>query len=101
MYFSSMEEAGRAALRETYEAILILSRPKELHLGLSPEGLKNYSHLWNRGQKVYLEMSDLQDAQEASLFGIRIYGAERAVFNESFVWQNTLLQARCASYQPG
>ncbi|MBO5754932.1 MAG: hypothetical protein J6R89_02610 [Clostridia bacterium] len=101
VYFSSMEEAGRAALNEPYEAILIPSRPKELHSGLSPEGLKNYSHLWNRGQKVYLEMSDLQDAQEASLFGIRIYGAERAIFTESLVWQNAVLQARCASYQPG
>jgi len=98
--FQTMEEAGSAALREPYDAIIIPAEPEKIHEPLSLDGLKTYTALWNRGQKVYLEMYDLQDAFLSNLFGIRIYGTERNVFKESFVWKDTLLQARCASYQP-
>ena len=98
--YKDMEEAGLAALSDSYEAILAIAAPGELLPMPSPEGLKAYTRLWNAGQKVYLELCDLQDSHLASLFGVHVYGAERAIYNESFVYQDTLLQAQNASFQP-
>ena len=66
----------------------------------SLEGLKIYTELWNAGQRVYAELCDLQDSHLASLFGVRVYGAERAIYNESFVFEESILQAPGASFQP-
>ena len=98
--FADMEEAGRAALASPYEAILALAAPGALLPPLTLEGLRIYTSLWNRGQKVYAELCDLQDGHLSTLFGVRVYGAERAVYTENFVWEDTLLQAPRASYQP-
>ena len=98
--FSNMEDAGRAALADSYEAIFIIATPGELIPMPSLEGLKNYTKLWNAGQKVYAELCDLQDSHLASLFGVRIYGAERAIYNENFVFGDSLLQAPNATFQP-
>lgn len=98
--FADMEDAGRAALSDTYEAIFIIAAPGELIPMPSLEGLKIYTRLWNAGQKVYAELCDLQDSHLASLFGVRIYGAERAIYNENFVFGDSLLQAPNATFQP-
>ena len=98
--FADMESAGRAALLEPYEAIIIIAAPGELIPMPSLEGLKIYTKLWNAGQRVYAELCDLQDSHLASLFGVRVYGAERAVFKENFVFGESLLQAPSATFQP-
>ena len=98
--FNSMEDAGRAALSDKYEAIMMIAPPGELIPMPSLDGLKTYTKLWNGGQKVYAELSDLQDSHLASLFGVRVYGAERAIYNENFVWGDTLLQAPNSTFQP-
>ena len=98
--FSDMEDAGRAALADKYEAIIIIAERGELIPMPSLEGLKIYTRLRNAGQKVYAELCDIQDSHLASLFGVRVYGAERAIFNESFVFLDSILQAPDASFQP-
>lgn len=98
--FENMQDAAKAALAQPYEAIFAIAAPGELLPMPSLEGLKNYTKLWNNGQKVYAELCDLQDSHLASLFGMRIYGAERAVYNENFVFGDILLQAPCATFQP-
>lgn len=98
--YKGMEEAGRAALSEPHEAVLLIAPPGEPLPAPSLEGLKIYSGLWNRGQKVYAELFDTQDGPLASLFGVRIYGAERAIYNENFVFRDRLLQAPRATFQP-
>ena len=79
--FENMEEAGRAALSSKYEAIIIIAPKGELIPMPSLDGLQIYTNLWNAGQKVYAELCDVQDSHLASLFGVRVYGAERAVYN--------------------
>ena len=59
--YKGMEEAGRAALSEPHEAVLLIAPPGEPLPAPSLEGLKIYSGLWNRGQKVYAELFDTQD----------------------------------------
>lgn len=98
--FQNIEEAGKAALSDSYEAIFAIASPGELISMPSLEGLKMYTKLWNSGQKVYAELCDLQDSHFASLFGLRVYGAERAIYNENFVFGDTLLQAPNATFQP-
>ena len=98
--FNDMEEAGRAALCELYEAIIVIAEPGELIPMPTLEGLKIYTKLWNAGQRVYAELCDLQDSHLASLFGVRVYGRERAIFNENFVFGDSLLQAPGATFQP-
>ena len=98
--FTDMEMAGNAALSTKYEAIIIIAPRGELIPMPSLDGLKNYTKLWNAGQRVYVELCDLQDSHLASLFGVRVYGAERAVFNENFVFGDALLQAPDATFQP-
>ena len=98
--FTDMEKAGCAALSTKYEAIIIIAPHGELIQMPSLDALKNYTMLWNEGQKVYLELCDLQDSHLASLFGVRVYGAERAIFNENFVFGESLLQAPNATFQP-
>ena len=98
--FADMETAGCAALSDQYEAIIIIARKNELIPMPSLDGLKTYTKLWNRGQKVYAELCDLQDSHLASLFGVRVYGAERAIFNENFVFGDAILQAPDATFQP-
>ena len=83
--FADMEEAGRAAIDDRYEAIIVIPEVGEMIPVPSFEGLKTYTRLWNEGQKVYAELCDLQDSHLASLFGVRVYGAERAIFHENFV----------------
>ena len=98
--FDDMESAGRAALSEPYEAIVVIPAPGELIPMPSLEGLKIYTELWNAGQRVYAELCDLQDSHLASLFGVRVYGAERAIYNENFVFEESILQAPGAGFQP-
>ena len=98
--FSDMEDAGRAALDQPYEAIIAIAAPGKLLPMLSLEGLKIYTKLWNAGQKVYVELCDLQDGLLATIFRARIYGAERAIFNENFVFGDVVLQAPMATFQP-
>ncbi len=98
--FTDMESAGRAALESSYEAVIIIAEPGELIPMPSPEGLKIYTKLWNAGQRVYAELCDLQDSHLASLFGVRVYGRERAIYNENFVFGVSLLQAPSATFQP-
>ena len=98
--YGNMEDAGRAALTDTYEAVIIIAAPGELVPMPSLEGLRTYTQLSNAGQKVYLELCDLQDSHLASLFGVRVYGAERAIYNESFVFEESLLQAPRLTFQP-
>ena len=98
--FNCMEDAGRAALLDKYEAIMIIAAPGKLIPMPSLDGLRTYTKLWNAGQKVYLELCDLQDSHLASLFGARVYGTERAIFNENFVFGDSLLQSPNATFQP-
>ena len=77
--FATMEEAGDAALSCEYEAIIIIAPEGELIPMPSLEGLKTYTKLWNRGQRVYAELCDVQDSHLASLFGMRVYGAENKI----------------------
>ena len=98
--FTDMEMAGNAALSTKYEAIIIIAPRGELIPMPSLEGLKNYTKLWNGGQRVYAELCDLQDSHLASLFGVRVYGTERAIFNENFVFGDSLLEASDATFQP-
>lgn len=98
--FADMEEAGKSALSTPYEAIIIIAPEGELIPMPTLEGLKTYTKLWNVGQKVYAELCDVQDSHLASLFGVRAYGRERAIYNENFVWGDTLLQAPNATFQP-
>ena len=98
--FGDMESAGQAALCEPYEAIFVIAAAGELIPMPTLEGLKIYTELWNAGQRVYAELCDLQDSHLASLFGVRVYGAERAIYNESFVFEESILQAPGASFQP-
>lgn len=98
--FNNMEDAGYAALSDSYEAIIIIAPKGELIPMPSLDGLKAYTRLWNAGQKVYAELCDLQDSHLASLFGVRVYGAERTIFNENFVFGDSLLQSPRATFQP-
>ena len=98
--FQDMEQAARAALATPYEAIIAIAPRGGLLPMPSLEGLKSYTKLWNAGQKVYAELCDVQDSHLASLFGVRVYGAERAIYNESFVFDGKLLQAPRATFQP-
>ena len=98
--FSDMEQAARAALATPYEAIIAIAPEGALLPMPTLEGLKSYTKLWNAGQKVYAELCDVQDSHLASLFGVRVYGAERAIYNESFVFEDKLLQAPHATFQP-
>ena len=97
---NDMESAGRAALSDKYEAIIIIATPGKLIPMPSLDGLRTYTKLWNAGQKVYAELCDLQDSHLASLFGVRVYGAERTIFNENFVFGDSLLQSPRATFQP-
>ena len=90
--FPNMEDAGNAALNEPFEAIVVTARTGEILTPLSLEGQKTYAKLWEKGQKVYAEMYDLQDSFLSTLFGFRVYGRERAVYKEVFVWKDTIFQ---------
>ena len=98
--FDNMESAALAALDEQYEAIIAIAPEGKLLPMPSLDGLKAYTMLSNKGQKVYAELCDVQDSHLASLFGARVYGAERAIYNENFVFENAILQAPRASFQP-
>ena len=98
--FADMEKAGLAAISDSYDAIVAIAAPGSLLPMPSLSGLKVLTQLWNNGQKVYAELCDLQDSHLASLFGVRVYGAERAIYNENFVFGDILLQAPTASFQP-
>ena len=98
--YESIDAAAFAALDTPYEAIVAIAEPGKLLPMPSLEALKALTQLWNKGQRVYAELCDVQDSHLASLFGARVYGAERALYNENFIFDNALLQAPTASYQP-
>ena len=98
--YESIDAAAFAALDTPYEAIVAIAEPGKLLPMPSLEALKALTQLWNKGQRVYAELCDVQDSHLASLFGARVYGAERALYNENFIFDNAILQAPTASFQP-